>query len=64
MTLEWLLNVEAAGLSSSTVSCLSNLAKITPWLLLRDDREPGQPETAWGIRRRVQHRFQQAECGS
>ena len=72
LTLEWLLDAVDAGLPSATCAQWSQLARMLPWLLLYDDRDPDAAQqfrvvdgadTPVGARRRVVDRLFLAEQG-
>ena len=72
MALEWLLDAVDAGLPSRTCEQWSYLARLLPWLLLYDDRDPEAAQqhrvtqgadTPVGARRRVVDRLILAEQG-
>ena len=72
LVLEWMLDASDAGLPEETCVTWSTLARMLPWIILHDDRDPeaahlarvvegGEPPT--GARRRVVDRLHMAEQG-
>ena len=72
LTLEWLLDACDAGLPEDVCETWSTLARLLPWLILHDDRDPDATqatrvveggESPAGARRRVVDRLHMAEQG-
>ena len=72
MVLEWMLDAADSGLSADICLAWSSLARLLPWLLLYDDRDPDTAhatrvdngaDTPAGARRRVVNRLYLAEQG-